>query len=209
MKWRNNEVKSKPAGWIVVSASLLLVGLLAGGLRGVGVLQGMIDPMPAARAALPRIPQTPDGLVNPTPVKIADKATTAALQKVVGGQIAALQKRNYPKALSFAAPGFQRQWKPDSFGQMITTSYPELGNAKSVSFGQANFAPGGATAFVPVLVTNAQKQETGFVYVLTRDTAPANRNKNENVSKAVWHVAGCERQTPTPQRAVPHSLNEA
>ena len=185
-------MKSKPAMWAVAAAPLLLLLGLAGTMRGVAYLQG------AAQAAAPAAQDTRPTVPMPLPVN-ADKATAEAAKKAAGGQIAALQKRDFKTALRFAEPPMQKQWKPEAFGTMIIQGYKELIDAKTVSFGQAQTAQGGSIVLLPVTVKNAQNQETPFLYILSRP-----REKS-----GAWHVSGCQRKNPPALPPAPLRLDTA
>jgi hypothetical protein len=48
----------------------------------------------------------------------------AAIDAVIGGQLAAFADDDFGAALEFASPGFRESFTPESFGAMITTSFP-------------------------------------------------------------------------------------
>ena len=195
-------MKFKPAMGAVAAAPILLLLTLAGGLRGMAYLQG--TPTEAQALAVTARQNVP------APPQNADKATAAMLQKVAGAQIAALQKRDWKKAVALAQPEMRQQWSPDAFGKMIDSGYAELTQAKTVTFGQAQTAQEGNVAFLPVTVSDAQKKTTSFLYILTRAPAaltPSNAQpKNAKGAKqaakpGAWHISGCQRVNPLPPPA--------
>ncbi len=111
---------------------------------------------------------------RPTPIPVvtyaADKATQAALERVVRGQVEAIGKQDFEKALAYAMPDIRKNTQPARFGDMIRRGYAGMLGVKEITVEPARIQKraGGdeRQAFLQVEVLTATGTRARFGYIL-------------------------------------------
>jgi hypothetical protein len=151
---------------LVAAAPLLLLILLSLLFRFLPIALGGAATETERLTGTDLLPSPPPRL-KPQPL---DAETKKAVEKVVSGQLTALQKRDFAAALTFAMPDFRSEWTPERFGQMIADGYASLLTSKKWKFGTAESF--GSDVQIHVTVTGAKRKQ------------------------GKWYVNGCSPATP-------------
>lgn len=118
-------------------------------------------------------------------------ATQQALQKVVTGQLAAFARNDFATALHFAAPQMRQSWSPESFRQMVQSGFAPLLSYRRASFAPARMA--GDTVIMPVVITDANGSNTGFLYMFHQarpNDFPLPDTAAKNTRRGEWYIDG-------------------
>lgn len=168
---------------LVVTIPFICLGLFALSPRLFSAVHSGGDPLEYPQ---PRTHFSPAPHSSGPPLKPADKKTQQAIESAVNGQITAMRRGDYTKALTFAAPTFRKTWTPPRFQDMIEATYPALPQSQSVRFSPAQVTSGQAS--VRVTVTNRSGNKEIFLYLLASESGR-------------WFVVGCssENRVPPPQ----------
>ena len=156
-----------------------LILLLTGGMRLVAETarqrdladdQAANSPQPRVRS--PRIP--PSHPPTPlAPTVAADKATQAAVEAAVNGQVRALGTHDYAGALRFSVQSFRASVSPAAFGQLIEHGYNPMTVTRHITFLPAQVR-GGAAAGTALIVarlglTTGEMAQYGYVLMHESD----------------------------------------
>ena len=101
---------------------------------------------------------------SPTPKEMAEAKTT------IEGQLKAFKANNFIHASDFQAGGMHMQiGSPDAFRRMIMEGYPEFGNYRTVSYGNAQSSDNGEMLMVPIKLTGEDNITVMAAYLLRRE----------------------------------------
>ncbi len=187
---------SRWKGILLAAAPLTALLVFAGGARLIPSVFGKADA--EAEDRLQTIAQKTPPAKNQggkrapvAPPKKADTKTQAALQKVVGGQLAAIRKDDFAAAIRYSTPQFRQSFTPESFRQMLKSGYAGLLSYKSLRFEPARLSAG--VAMMPVFLKSESGGETGYLYILRSGSdaagTPVKPKKGEKLaSSANWYV---------------------
>ena len=135
-----------------VVASLLLAGLI--------VHQGHLTLMPPALAQ--------DAATGPS--RAASMADRKAAIAVIGAQLKALQKGNYPQVLQYQSSGLRHHFgSVAAFRRMMETHYPAFLTFQSVAYGPASTPDGGRHLAIPVTLRKGNGVKLPALYILVRE----------------------------------------
>lgn len=101
-----------------------------------------------------------------------------AIRQVVGGQLAALQAGDGPKALTYAAPGIRAQFgTPENFLRMVRTGYAPLLAARHTDFLEGAVIAGATIQPLRLILPD----ETVLVAIY----------QMQRLADGTWRIAGC------------------
>lgn len=166
--------------FLIAAIPLICLGLFAVSPRLLSAVHSGDD---ALEYPQPRTHFSPAPHRSGPPLKPADKKTQQAIELTVGGQVAAMRRGDYAKAVTFSASGFRTNWTPPRFQSMIEAAYPALPQSQSLRFETAQVTPDQAS--VRIAVKNQFGDTDTFVYLLAQENGK-------------WVVVGCNPAIPAP-----------
>ena len=176
------ENKRKRNVLLYALAPLVLLALLTAGVRLVGDTARKKEAeaeavtrqqWSAAREQGKNVRKKNQLMIPKSAITLADAKTQSALAAVVRGQLEAIKKQNYQKALTYATPALQSSMRPDAFADMLQHGYSPLLSIKSILIGHAQLnsrlISGGNAfqqAYVPVEIHTTSGGVVTYAYLL-------------------------------------------
>lgn len=126
-----------------------------------------VPDIPAPEPDVPGSPGSPEdrALAPPT---ACDPGELAAMDEVIGGQLAAFAADDWEAALGFASDEFRAGMDPDTFAALIEEGYPVAADAAEHR-SEGCVTRGGGAAEVRVEVVAAGGDTAGMVYLLVEE----------------------------------------
>lgn len=132
--------------------------------------------------------------LRPAPFRYerAGPGARRGIKTAIRGQIEAIARRDFEKALSFATPSYRDQWTIRDFESTIERGFQSLLKAQEVNFGNV-FVVNSDTGQADVIVsdnTESPPKDTRYRYLMQRDRA--------DESGATWHVSAAMLASDSP-----------
>jgi hypothetical protein len=103
------------------------------------------------------------------PFKLSNDSTRRELSGVIGSQLSAFRKNDFPGAYKFAAENIRSQMNTSGFEHMVKTGYSAIAHSRDAAFGV--ILDNGDEAVVDVAVKDDTGRAAHFRYVLLHESA--------------------------------------
>ncbi|GAB4457655.1 MAG: hypothetical protein OHK0029_17820 [Armatimonadaceae bacterium] len=164
---------------LLAGAPLLLLLAMMGSLR----LLDRMEEAAMARAGAAGAPRP--ALPPPSPPRPVEDATQKKMETAIRGQLMAIKKQDYEKAMQFSSMSFRSEMPPDKFGEMIESGYMEMQEFDKIEFDRASVVRG--VAFMNVSLSGLGSYKTIYMYSLVSE-----ENK--------WRIISCTAVAQVPKK---------
>ena len=101
------------------------------------------------------------------PFQLSEAPMKGELSRVIDAQLAAFREGDFATAYTFAAASLQSEMSPETFEEMVKSSFPPIAHSRSASFGI--MLDNGENAAVNVSVVSELGRTYYYQYILERE----------------------------------------